>query len=159
MRHRRLPRSDLPNETYFVSVTTARLTRWFDDPSAAESLCRLICDERGRSFLLHAFVVMPDHYHLLVTLLAAHRIPQVVQRINSLSARFLNAAIGREGRIWARRFYDHVVRNTDDFHECMQYIHHNPRVAVLVESPCDHIYSSAAFWEMRESRWGEFDPP
>jgi putative transposase len=119
----------------------------------------MICGERGCSFLLHAFVVMADHYHLLATLLGAHRIPQVVQKINSLSARSLNAAIGREGRVWARRFYDHVVRNSDDFHECMRYIHHNPVVAGVVESPSDYPYTSAAFWEMHESRWGEFDPP
>jgi REP element-mobilizing transposase RayT len=159
MRHRRLPRLDLPNESYFVSVTTARFRPWFQNPQAAEVLCQVICAERGRSVLLHAFVVMPDHYHLLVTLLGAHRIPRLVQRINSLSARSINAAAGREGRIWARRFYDHVVRNTDDFHECMQYIHDNPRVAGMAESPGGYGYSSTAFWEMRESRWGEFDPP
>jgi REP element-mobilizing transposase RayT len=102
---------------------------------------------------------MPDHYHLAVTLLGAHRIPAVVQKINSLSAQSLNAVVGREGRIWARRFYDHVVRNMDDFHECMQYIHDNPRVAGMVDSSADYPYSSAVFWEMRESRWGQFDPP
>jgi len=159
MRHRRLPRLDLPSQIYFVSVTTARFAPWFQNPQAAESLCRLICGERGRSFLLHAFIVMPHHYHLLVTLLAEHRIPQVIQRLNSQSARAVNAAVGRAGRLWARRFYDHVVRNTEDFRQCMDYIHYNPVAAGMVESASEYPYSSAAFWETGRSRWGKFDPP
>ena len=157
--HKRLPRVDLPNATYFASVDTAGRRAWFADRSRAEMLCRLICAERGRSVLLHAFVVMPHHYHLLVTLLGDHRLPRVIQRINSLSARRINRSVGRSGRLWARRFYDHVVRNLDDFQECFNYIHENPRVSGMVASPAECPYSSASYWENGTSPWGEFDPP
>jgi REP element-mobilizing transposase RayT len=157
--YRRLPRLDLPNEAYFVSVTTYRSEPWFQHPHAAEALCRLICAERRRSVLLHAFVVMLDHYHLLVTLLGQHRIPQVVGRINSVAARQVNSAVGRHGRIWAKRFYDHVIRNSDDFQDRMTYIHENPREEGLVDAPAHYLYSSAAFWELGSSQWGPMDPP
>lgn len=157
--HRRLPRLDLPNATYFASIRTAGFRSWFLERSCAEMSSRLICAERGRSCSLHAFVVMPHHYHLLLTLLHDHRLPRIVQRINSLSARQINAAAGRHGQLWARRFYDHVVRNSDDFDECLAYVHHNPRAAGMVDVATYYAFSSARFWEMRDSRWGGFDPP
>jgi REP element-mobilizing transposase RayT len=156
--YRRLPRIDLPNATYFATVSTAGRKHWFSRPACAEALCHLICAERGRSFLLHAFVVMPDHYHLLVTLLGDYRIPSVVGKINSVSARRVNALVGRCGPIWSRRFYDHVVRNGDDFDECFSYIHDNPRASALVPSAAEYPYSSAAFFECLQSPWGQFDP-
>ena len=157
--YRRLPRLDLPNATYFVTVTTSERKRWFSRRACAELLCRLICAERGRSFLLHAFVVMPDHYHMLATLLDGHRIPSVMGRINSLSARRLNAIISRRGTVWSRRFYDHVVRNEDDFGECFSYIHDNPRASGIVASGSEYRYSSAGYFEGGISPWGDFDPP
>jgi putative transposase len=156
--YRRLPRLDLPNATYFVSVTTAGMRPWFNQPELAEALAHLIYARRGKSVLLHAFVVMPDHYHLVATLLGEHRIPAVVGGINSLSARQVNACVEREGRLWARRFYDHVVRNENDFQECVAYVHDNPRAAGLVQEAADYQFSSAAYWERGVLRWGEFDP-
>jgi REP element-mobilizing transposase RayT len=102
---------------------------------------------------------MPNHYHLLLTLLENHRIHQVIQRVNSLSARCVNGVEGRQGRLWARRFYDHVVRNQDDFDECLRYIHDNPRVAGFVAASSQYAYSSADYWENGSSTWGAFDPP
>ncbi len=113
----------------------------------------------GGSALLHAFVVMPDHYHILLTLLEDHRLPRVLQRIDSLSARRVNEFEARRGRVWARRCYDHVVRNQDDFDECVPYIHDNPRAAGLVGVSSAYAYSSAGYWETGTSAWGEFDPP
>jgi len=131
---------------------------WFAEASRAETLCGLICAERGRSVLLHAFVVMPHHYHALVTLLDDHRLPRIVQRVNSLSARQINRSLGRHGQLWARRFYDHVVRNAEDFEGRFDYIHENPRASGIVASPEEYQYSSASYWARGASPWGEFDP-
>jgi len=156
--YRRLPRLDLPNTTYFANITTADRRRWFGHPSCAEALCELICAERGQSVLLHAFVVMPDHYHLLVTLLGDHRLPSVVGKINSLAARRVNALMVQSGGMWSRRFYDHGIRGTEDFEECFKYIHDNPRARGLVAVAAEYPFSSASFFETGESRWGSFDP-
>jgi putative transposase len=67
--------------------------------------------------------------------------------------------VGRSGRLWARRFYDHVVRNEDDFEECVRYIHGNPLVSGIVASPGEYPYSSVGYSENGASDWGEFDPP
>jgi REP element-mobilizing transposase RayT len=149
---------DLLNTTYLACATTRGHRAWFANPDRAELLCHLICAERGQSVLLHAFSVMPTHYHLLVTLLGDHRLPRVVQKINSLSARQINAAVGREGRLWANRFYDHGIRGDEDFYACADYIHDNPRVSGLAAVPADYPYSSAALWDTGRCRWGEFDP-
>jgi len=157
--YRRLPRLDLPNTTYLANITTAGRQRWFARPACAEALCQLISAERGRSILLHAFAVMPDHYHLLATLLHDHRLPQVVGRINSLSARRVNELSGRSGRLWSRRFYDQGIRDSDDFEECFRYINDNPRASGLVTVAAHYPYSSAGFFETGESGWVPFDPP
>lgn len=101
---------------------------------------------------------MPDHYHLLATLKEDHRTPSLVGRVNSLSARRVNSLLGRRGRIWSRRFYDHVVRNQEDFDQCCASIHDNPRAAGLVGVAGEYPYSSARFFEGLSSPWGPFDP-
>jgi putative transposase len=50
-------------------------------------------------------------------------------------------------RIWQTRFYDHVVRDEEDWRTRLNYMHDNPVRAGLVGSPTDHTWSSAMFWE------------
>jgi len=91
---------------------------------------------------LHAFVVMPNHVHVLLT-------PQVepvklLHSVKGFTARQANKILGRVGEtFWQGEPYDHFVRNTVEFERIRRYIEENPVRAGLVRAPEDYRWSSA----------------
>jgi putative transposase len=92
-------------------------------------------------YLLHEFVLMPDHFHLLITpLLTLERALQLIKGGFSFRAR---KELGFGGEIWEKSFYDRRVR---DWEECLafcQYIHMNPVKKGLAPTPAEYPYGSA----------------
>jgi REP element-mobilizing transposase RayT len=93
-------------------------------------------------FALHAFVVMPNHVHMLVT-------PQIpaskfMQTLKGFTAREANRMLAREGqRFWQHESYDHWVRGDEQFGRIVRYIEENPVRAGLAASPEEYRWSSA----------------
>jgi REP element-mobilizing transposase RayT len=102
--------------------------------------------QRGR---LHAFVVMPNHVHLLATQLA----PMVkwLGPLKGFTANRANKALGLSGNaFWQDESYDHLVLNSEEFGRIQRYIELNPVRAGLVERPEQFPWSSAnAAWKGR----------
>jgi putative transposase len=92
-------------------------------------------------YLLHEFVLMPDHFHLLITpLLALERSLQLIKGGYFFRAK---KELGFQGEIWDKSFYDRRVR---DWAECCafrRYIRRNPVERCLVAIPEEYSYSSA----------------
>jgi putative transposase len=148
MLHRRLPRLDLPHQVYYLTCCLERRRRLLAKPELAGALLRLYAAEQDRGAIaLHAYVVMPDHYHVILTLRACPSISSVVRRVQSLFAPEGRRVSGIPGRIWQRRFYDHVIRDTVDLRAKLVYIHRNPVRAELVDDPTLYEWSSCRFWE------------
>ena len=148
MLYRRLPRLDLPGQMYFLGCNLDQRRRCLEHSELAELLIRLYVAERDRGGIaLHAYVVMPDHYHVLLTLQGTTSISAVVRKAHSLFAPRCRELFGPHRRIWQRRFYDHVVRDEDDLHDKWSYIHYNPIKAGLVEDAVKYRWSSCAYWE------------
>jgi len=99
---------------------------------------------------LHGYVIMPDHYHVILSLCGENSISGVVRAVHSLFARYCRKVTGIRGRIWQRRFYDHVIRDDEDWLTKLAYIHGNPVSAGLVEKILDYPWSSCRFWETGE---------
>ena len=100
--------------------------RWLSDPEIAGYAEDAI--DRGAElghYNLHAYVVMPNHVHLLLD-------PQVPLRritggIKGVSARDANGALGRTGKpFWQDESFDHWIRNGAQFERIRNYIEHNP---------------------------------
>jgi putative transposase len=86
---------------------------------------------------LHTAVVMPDHLHLLLTPRRddtgwPYSIPDIARAIKGPSAKWLNRALGRQGRVWQEECFDHVLRSDESFTEKIEYILNNPVRAGLV---------------------------
>ena len=111
-------------------------------------------------------VVLPDHIHALWTLPpddADFSLRwQLIKR--SFTERLLEqgvldtrARMGRrsgERSVWQRRFWEHTIRDEDDFSRCLDYVHWNPVKHGLVERVADYRWSSfARFVEL-----GEYTP-
>ena len=76
------------------------------------------------------YVIMPDHIHLLVTIHGGHPGTGVPTRTSEIARfvgtfkRFCNKEYG--SNIWQSRYYDHVIRNQQDYNEVWEYIENNP---------------------------------
>jgi putative transposase len=93
---------------------------------------------REGRYALHAFVVMPDHVHLILTPAQDVTIERAVQLIKGAYSHALGTLIGRKPEVWQRGFTDHRIRDPQDFVHHRNYIHQNPVVAHLVVDPTDY---------------------
>jgi putative transposase len=95
-----------------------------------------------RHYELHAFVVMPNHVHLLVTATVA--LPQLTKSLKGVTAKRANLMLALTGRpFWQEESYDHVVRQEREFERIRSYIEENPVRAGLVRQAGDYRWSSA----------------
>ncbi len=146
--HRRLPRLDLTGHTYYLTCCLDRRRPLFRRPGLAEFLISLYRAQRDLgNIALHGHVIMPDHYHVLLTLRGDTSISGVVRAVHSLFSRHCRATTKTRGRIWQTRFYDRVVRTESDWREKLNYLHGNPIRKRLAETPIEYPWSSFRFWE------------
>ena len=95
---------------------------------------------------LIAWVVMPDHLHVLLQLGESQTLASVVGRMHSCVARAVNKASGRTGRFWQQAYYEHAVRQQADIARIIRYIVHNPVKAGLADDPRDYPYWHITGW-------------
>ena len=93
-------------------------------------------------FELIAWVVLPDHFHLVIDP-GEVPISIVLQRIKmSFAAQYRKRHGLYRGRVWQNRFWDHVIRDQEDMNRHVDYIHLNPVKHGFVNNPADWRYSS-----------------
>ncbi|MGB6802790.1 MAG: transposase [Candidatus Sulfotelmatobacter sp.] len=97
---------------------------------------------QGR-FEVHAFVVMPEHVHILLTPAPGVTLERSIQFIKGGYSHALGAELGRKSEVWQRGFTDHRIRDVADFGAHRGYIHENPVKRGLVESAADYRSCSA----------------
>ncbi len=118
-------------------------------PEIAESVVEALVDSdvRFRRCQLHAFVVMPNHVHLLATQLASFA--RWLAPLKGFTAHCANRALGLSGvAFWQDESYDHLVRDDEEFRRIQRYIEWNPVKAGLVKRPEEFRWSSAgAAWK------------
>ncbi len=100
---------------------------------------------------LRAWVVMPNHLHLLLTPLPGHKLSKIMQSRKTYTAREANKILGRAGQFWQEDYFDRYIRDERHYFTTINYIENNPVKARLCERPADWPYSSAYFREESES--------
>jgi putative transposase len=127
-------------QTYFVTAKTWESRALF----RAEPWARLFFQNllaHKDSYLLHEFVLMPDHFHLLLSpSIPLERTAQFVKGGFSYRAK---KELGSNAEVWQRGFSDHRIRDVEDYELHVQYIHLNPVKKHLCEEPSEYKYSSA----------------
>src|SRR5262249_35260477 len=92
---------------------------------------------------LHAWVVMPNHVHVLLE--PKQPLGIITKAIKGRSARQANLVLGRKGKqFWQDESFDHWIRNDMEFVKIKKYIERNPVVAGFTAQECDWPWSSAA---------------
>jgi putative transposase len=133
----------LPNRTFFITSVCYERRPMLRADEPAQVLIRTIYQYRvAKKFLLHEFVVMHDHIHLIITpndILSAEKTMQLVK------GRF-SFEMGKKypkRELWQRSFTLHRIEDEADYRKHRDYVHQNPVVAGYVKAASEFAYSSA----------------
>jgi putative transposase len=124
-----------------VTTETWQRRTLFRVDSWAKLLIDTIYHYRGRAYLLHEFVIMPDHIHVLIT--PQTSLEKAVQFIKGGFSYRAKKELGSNLEVWQAGFQDHRIRDAYDYSNHVVYIHNNPVKEHLCEHPQDFPYSSA----------------
>jgi putative transposase len=125
------------NQIYHLRASTHKREPFFKDFYIGRIVVKSMrfLHERGDVESL-AFVVMPEHFHWLVTLRNDQSLECVMGSLKRQSGREINRALGREGkRVWQKGYFDRAVRAEEDLRDAARYIVANPVRAGL----CTHV--------------------
>jgi putative transposase len=127
--------------TYLVTAVTAERRSLFQVTATAELLKQTILDYRSQGkFLLHAYVIMPDHFHALITPAPDVSLEKAMQFIKGGFSFRLKSKLD----VWTRSFNESQISTAEKFINCVRYIEENPVRRGLVATPQDYPFSSAA---------------
>ena len=98
--------------------------------------------KKGR-FFLHEFVVMPDHFHLLITPAENVPVEKAVQYIKGGFSYRAAKELDFKSEIWQESFGEHRIKDTQDYENHRNYIQENPVKRFLVDKPEKYPYSSS----------------
>jgi putative transposase len=99
--------------------------------------------DEGR-YQLHAFVLMPDHFHILLTPSETTTLERAVQLIKGGSAHAIGQRLLMQFPVWQRGFSDHRIRDSRDYELHAEYLVKNPVKRNLVLDVRDYKWSSAS---------------
>lgn len=114
-----------------------------NEESAANELIGALnwCVDHGHA-KCGGFVIMKDHYHLIIAVVGVKKLDKIVASIDQYTATKINHMRGRKGKFWEPGFHDHAIRGYEDFLDILHYIHQNPVRKNLVESPELYLFST-----------------
>jgi len=139
----RLPRLTLPGYPHRVVQRGNNRQAIFASAADYRALLDLI-GEQARAFdvAVHAYVLMSNHFHLLVTPQTADGLPKMMQAVGRSYVRWFNQRQQRTGTLWEGRYKSTLIQTDRYLLACMAYIDLNPVRAGLVERPQDYPWSS-----------------
>ena len=126
-------RVSIPFQIYFITVVCRNRESHFTEFSVAAATSRKIAD--GATWAdakVMAWVLMPDHYHVLLQLGEKTSLPAVMKRANLILALTVNKAAKRQGAVWQSAYHDHAVRKEECVESVARYLVANPLRAKLV---------------------------
>ena len=149
-------RSHSPGSTYFFTMVTHKRRPILCLPENVLLLREVTCHVKtDYPFSIDAWVLLPDHMHCIWTLpeqdadfskriglIKADFSRQLAARSIGTLLRNISQQKHRENTIWQRRFWEHKIRNDDDYKRHMDYVHYNPVKHGLVTRVIDWPYSS-----------------
>jgi len=128
-------------QTYMVTTSTWERRALFRNERWARLLIDTLYHYRGSAYLLHEFVIMPDHIHVLITPITT--LEKAVQFIKGGFSYRAKKELCSKMEIWQRGFQDHRIRDAEDYDIHVAYIRGNPMRKHLCVAGEDYPYSSA----------------
>ena len=113
------------------------------NPDIAQVVASAIKHFDSIRYALHAWCVMPNHVHVLVTPRGRHQLGEIVGGWKSFTAKEINNLLNRSGRLWAADYFDRFMRDAEQFQATVAYVENNPVAAGLCAAARDWRFSSA----------------
>jgi putative DNA methylase len=117
---------------------------WLRRAEVASRVEEILRAEDGRSYRLEAWVLMPNHVHLVVDVWQTP-LAKLLSQWKGRSAHEVNRLLGRRGAFWQRDSFDTCIRDADHLARAIRYTEHNPTKGLLV---CDF-----RAWPWSSARW------
>lgn len=139
----RLPRLTVPGFAHHVIQRGNDRQPIVRDDADRRFLLGLIADQAlAHQVALHAYVLMDNHFHLLLTPATGEGLPQMMQAVGRRYVRYFNDRHGRTGTLWEGRYRSTLIQSERYLLTCMAYLDLNPVRAGMVGQPQDHPWSS-----------------
>jgi putative transposase len=134
---------DETHRTFFVTTVTWQRVPIFRNETRARLLIDVLCDYRDQGkYLLHEFVVMPDHLHSLLTPAPLVSLERAVQFIKGGYSYRLRKE--EKIQVWQQSFTNHRIRDAEDYQRHCEYVRLNPVRAKLARDAAGYPYSSVS---------------
>lgn len=118
---------------------------YLKDERLAEMVQETLLRDDGKKYRLSAWVVMPNHVHLLLTRFESYELSDIMQALKSITAHRANKSLGRSGEFWMQEYFDRYIRNAKHYRKTIEYIENNPVKARLCRRPEEYRFSTAWF--------------
>jgi putative transposase len=152
-RHSSPKRIAAGERTFFVTACTWGKRSLLQSSRAADLFIHTLFDYRAQGkYQLHDFVVMPDHFHILITVNAAMTIERAVQFVKGGFSFRAGKELGFRAPVWQKGFSEIRVLDLETFENQRRCIRNNPVAAHLAVTAEQYSYSSA------HGGW-DLDPP
>jgi putative transposase len=136
------PRGNTGHSCYLITASTFQKQQLMQSDRMAELFVSVLLHYRQQGkYLLHEFVVMPDHFHLLIT--PTESLERSLQLIKGGFSYRARKELGFRGQIWQPSYHDRRVRDVEEYCAFREYIHMNPVRRRLASSPAEYCYCSA----------------
>ena len=136
------PRGNTGYSCYLITASTFQKRQLLQSDGMAELFVEVLLQYRQqRRYLLHEFVVMPDHFHLLIT--PNESLERSLQLIKGGFSYRARKELGFLGAIWQPSYHDRRVRNIEEYRGFREYIHMNPVRRKMTLNPAEYRYCSA----------------
>ena len=169
-------RVDTPGQLQFITASTYRRTQLFLSDKFRRCFVQRLEEVRGElHFLLVGWVLMPEHFHILIRPQPADTTPLVMKGLKEESAKRIIKILRQnlqypwcrktlDGlrlpptvhdeshyRLWQRRFYPFNVFSEHKYQEKLDSMHNNPVTRGLASSPGDWPWSSWRYYYMEDA--------
>lgn len=131
-----------------------RIEEWLDaghgqchlsDARVAEVVQNALLHFDNDRYRLWAWVVMPNHVHLILTPDQEHSLSQIMHSLKSYTALQVNKILETSGSFWQPDYFDRFIRDGRHFAAAIAYVENNPVKAGLCIRPEDWLFGSARF--------------
>ncbi len=141
----RQPRLDAPGYPHHVVQRGNNRQEVFRDAADCERYLSLLTElSVGMSAAVHAYVLMPNHVHLLLTPTEPLALGRLMQALGRRYVMGFNRRHARSGTLWEGRYRACIVESEHYLFACSRYIEMNPVRAGLVADPAEYRWSSYA---------------
>ena len=148
----RLPRLTLAGYPHHIILRgNNRQAIFIDSADFQRTLALLQVNAQEQQVQIHAYVLMSNHLHLLLTPLQNDSLPKMMQAVGRSYVLYFNKRHGRSGTLWEGRYRSALIQTERYFLACMAYIDLNPVRVGMVAQAADYLWSSHGHYIGRQN--------